>query len=118
MTEEKKDTILDLDEFFPDDKEVVIKKKVYKVSGSASVKTTLALLKTAEKWQKAPTSEESVSALVESIQAFFITPIEKKEIEALDVAGQLPKLIAFLYGHDIKKIKGTAEKNADSQPPK
>ena len=117
MTEEKKNTVLDLDDFVPEDREVVIKKKVYKVNGSASVKTTLSLLKTATRWEKAQTSEESINALIESIQAFFITPIEKSEIEALDVGGQLPKLIAFLYGQRIE-TKDDKGKNAESQPQK
>ena len=105
--------ILDLDKFIPDDREVIINKKKYKVSGNASVRTTLSLMKSAETWTKAPGSPESINKLIESIQAFFIDPIEKDVLEALDVSGQLPQLVAFLYGRELKKED--AEKNGDSR---
>jgi len=110
---EGKIKIIDLDAFVPEDREVVINKITYKVKGDASVKTTLKLLKSAEVWQKSPASPESIDALITSIQAFFITPISKEVLENLDVSDQLPKLVAFLYGQELKDDKG---KNVGSQP--
>ena len=111
--EAKKGGIIDLDEFVPDEREVVINKVRYKVKGDASVKTTLKLLKSAETWNKSPASPESIDALISSMQAFFITPIEKEVLENLDVSNQLPKLVAFLYGREIPDDNG---KNAASRP--
>ena len=114
MAEEKgKLKIIDLDDFLPEEREVVIRKITYKVKGDASVNTTLKLLKSAEKWSADPAAPESIDALISSMQAFFITPIEREILEDLDVKNQLPKLVAFLYGRDIKDEKG---KNAEGQP--
>jgi hypothetical protein len=111
--------ILDLDKFIPDDREVVINKIKYRVNGSASVRTTLALMKSAETWTKSPASPESINKLILSIQAFFIDPIETETLEALDVSGQLPKLVAFLYGKEINETKeGQDEKNGESRADK
>lgn len=114
MADETAGKILDLDAFVPDDREVKIKGITYKVSGGASVKTTLALMKSAGKWEKEPSSADSINSLISSIQAFFITPIEKEVLEALDVAGQLPKLITFLFGKEL--VKDSTGKNETSQP--
>jgi hypothetical protein len=119
MADEKNANILDLDKFLPDDKEVVIGGNTYKVSGSSSVRVILSLMKDAERWEKAPASERSIENLLSSIQAFFVTPIERDVLVTLDIKGQLPKLIAFLYGNykiPEKETPGDAEKKADSQP--
>lgn len=104
MTEENKQIkILDLDEFVPEEKEIVISGTTYRVKGDASVKTMLELMKSTEVWQKNPSKAEAINGLIDSISAFFITPIEKDVLLNLDIAGQLPRLVAFLYGKEIKK---------------
>jgi len=113
MADETAGKILDLDAFVPEDREVKIKGVIYKVKGSASVRITLKMMKDADKAQADPSSVENIEDLVTSMQAFFVTPIEKETLEDLDNA-QMKQLIAFLYGQ--KPVKETSEKNEISQP--
>lgn len=115
MAEEKSSKILDLDSFVPEDREVVIGKKKYIVRGDASVKMMLKLMKNADVWQKKPDSDEAIEALLDSIQGYFKTPIERDVL--IDIGfKQLPRLIAFLYGKEMTEKDD--EKNEKGQPQK
>lgn len=114
MAEEKNQStkILDLDSFVPEDREVVIAKKSYTVRGDASVKMMLKLMKNADVWQKKPDSDEAIEALLESIQGYFKTPIDRETLIGIGFK-QLPRLITFLYSRDIKKEGEEGEEKND-----
>jgi len=112
------DDILDLDAFVPPARTIRIDKKDYKVAGGGSVELTLKLMAASKAQQKDPQSEAAVKILMETLRAFFIDPIGMDKLMKLDLATQVPLIIAFLYGRDIKKIQNEDTPKKDKGQPK
>jgi hypothetical protein len=86
--------ILDLDSILPEERQIKVNGKTYRIRGDASVEETLKLAK----YSGNNTSPEAIDALFNAVQSFFIDKIELSELKTLGVKTQLPALISFLYG--------------------
>lgn len=114
MTEVNSTKILDLDDFVPADRTVVINKKEYRIRGNATLEMTLKLMSASEIWSKNVGDTKSLQAMLTSIKMFFIDGVEDGVVESLDLANQIPKLIAFLYGREVKETE--APGNGPTKP--
>lgn len=111
------DEILDLDAFVPPARTIKIDGKNYKVAGGGSVELTLKLIAVSKAQKENPQSEAALKVFMETLQKFFIDSIEMDKLMKLDLVTQIPMIVAFLYGRDIKKLQDeNVSKKAEGQP--
>jgi len=115
MTEVNRTKILDLDDYVPADRAVVIAKKEYRIKGNASLESTLKVMAASEAWTVSAGDPKALKALIDAVKCFFIDGIDDGILESLDLKTQVPKLIAFLYGADNKDEKDDG-KNEPGKP--